>query len=179
MMTKLALLCGTLLLAIQLTAAESGYGILGQPAPPWKVTQWHQLPFSKKNIDISSYRGKVVYLYCFQSWCPGCHSHGFPTIQRLIKHYKKDKNVEFIAIQTTFEGFFINQFEKAKEVAKDYDLKIPFGQSGSRTKKSNIMSVYRTGGTPWTIIIDREGIVRYNDFHITPEEATKLIDSLK
>lgn len=27
-----------------------------------------------------------------------------------------------------------------------------------------IMKAYRTGGTPWTVIIDKQGRIRFNDF---------------
>ncbi|MDP6360864.1 MAG: hypothetical protein QF473_37475 [Planctomycetota bacterium] len=40
------------------------------------------------------------------------------------------------------------------------------------------MRNYRTGGTPWTIIIDRKGKVRYNDFHIQPAAAIRLFEEL-
>ena len=36
---------------------------------------------------MADFRGKVVYLYFFQSWCPGCHRHGFPTLQAMSKHF--------------------------------------------------------------------------------------------
>ena len=42
------------------------------------------------------------------------------------------------------------------------------------------MSQYGTGGTPWTVVIDRKGVVRYSGF--TPASAkplTKLIDKLR
>lgn len=41
------------------------------------------------------------------------------------------------------------------------------------------MSGFKTRGTPWTIIIGKDGIVKYNSFHIKPETAIKLIDTLK
>lgn len=41
------------------------------------------------------------------------------------------------------------------------------------------MSGFKTRGTPWTIIIGKDGIVKYNSFHIKPEAAIKLIDTLK
>ena len=41
------------------------------------------------------------------------------------------------------------------------------------------MRNYRTGGTPWTIIIDKRGMVRFNNFHIQAEDAVKIIDALK
>ena len=38
--------------------------------------------------------------------------------------------------------------------------------------------MYRSGGTPWTIIIDTEGIVVYNQFHIEVEKAVVMINEL-
>ena len=154
-------------------------GILNQKAPAWQVSEWFQLPLYKKSLDRKDFQGKVVYLYCFQSWCPGCHSHGFPTLQEVIKKYKDDSDVAIVAVQTTFEGFSYNSFRQAKEIAKKYYLDIPIGQSGRKGEYSKLMINYRTGGTPWTIIIDKEGIVRYNDFHIDSKVAIKLIADLK
>ncbi len=60
-----------------------------------------------------------------------------------------------------------------------YNLSIPTGQSGSEETRSHLMQAYRTGGTPWTIIIDKSGVVRYNDYFITPKRAISVIDVLK
>ena len=89
-------------------------GILKRQAPSWKVTQWFHLPDGKTSLDVDDFKGKVVYLYCFQSWCPGCHSHGFPTLQQLTKHYANDPDVAFVAIQTTFEGYGFNTLVRPK-----------------------------------------------------------------
>ena len=43
-------------------------GILDQKAPGWDVPKWFQLPDDKTHLDIGDFKGKVVYLYCFQSW---------------------------------------------------------------------------------------------------------------
>lgn len=40
------------------------------------------------------------------------------------------------------------------------------------------MHAHRTGGTPWTIIIDKKGVVRFNGFHISREKATALVEQL-
>ncbi len=153
-------------------------GIVGQQAPAWSVSQWLNLPDGKRALDISDYEGKVLYLYCFQSWCPGCHRHGFPTLQQLMEHYDGNEDVAFVALQTTFEGFDSNGFDDAKEVAKRYGLEIPVGQSGTASKSSAVMRDYRTGGTPWAILIDQRGVVRYNDFHVTPGAGVRMIDYL-
>jgi thiol-disulfide isomerase/thioredoxin len=129
-------------------------------------------------LDVDSYSGKVIYLYGFQSWCPGCHARGFPTLQKLIKRFEDEDDVVFVAVQTTFEGFDTNTPAKALSTAKRYDLKIPIGHSGAAGKPSPLMRHYRSGGTPWTIIIDRSGIVRFNDFHITPDAGETLMKQL-
>jgi hypothetical protein len=40
------------------------------------------------------------------------------------------------------------------------------------------MRSYRSGGTPWTVIIDPDGWVAYNHFHIEAESAAALIEKL-
>lgn len=158
--------------------AQPERGILGQRAPSLGVKTWFNLPKDKDSVDIGDYGGKVVYLYGFQSWCPGCHKYGFPTLTKLIEHYKSNSEVAFIAVQTAFEGFSTNTPQGARETAQRYKLAIPVGHSGSSGERSTVMQRYRTGGTPWTVIIDREGTVRYNDFHVDPDEAVALIDRL-
>lgn len=158
---------------------RAGLGVLDTPAPAWKVDTWFNLPAGKTALDIADYKGKVVYLYGFQSWCPGCHSVGFPTMQKLIEKFGKADDVAFVAVQTTFEGFGTNTADAAKKTGEKYKLTIPIGHSGSEGKRSSVMLAYKSGGTPWTIIIDKDGMVRYNDFHITPEQGEKLINALR
>ena len=154
-------------------------GIIGQAAPKWSVSQWRQLPVGKESIDVDDFSGKVTYLYFFQSWCPGCHREGFPTLQTLSKKFKDDPEVAFVAIQTTFEGHNVNTADKLQEMATRYKLKIPFGQSKGDTGTPEIMQKYRSGGTPWVVIIDQQGIVRFNGFHISPAAAAAGIEQLK
>ena len=153
-------------------------GILDKPAPSLTVDHWFNLPDGRESLDIADYRGKVVYFYGFQSWCPGCHSHGFPTLQELIRRFEGEDDVAFVAVQTTFEGFHTNTAANALKTAQRYDLDVPVGHSGSEGRRSELMRDYRTGGTPWTVIIDGNGIVRFNDFRIRPDEAETLIDQL-
>jgi hypothetical protein len=41
----------------------------GSHAPSWgKKTQWLNLPQGETSLDITDYRGKVVYLALFQQW---------------------------------------------------------------------------------------------------------------
>ena len=154
-------------------------GIAGARAPRWEVTQWINLPDGKKTLDVGDFEGRVLYLYGFQSWCPGCHARGFPTLKRLIGDYEEADDVAFVAVQTVFEGFGTNTAGRAWETARRYELDIPVGHDGTAGRTSVLMRSYRTGGTPWTVIIDKQGIVRWNGFHLSAARARRLIDGLR
>ena len=88
------------------------YGSLDKTAPELQVTEWlDTFDVARRIADIDA---PVIYLYCFQSMCPGCHVHGFPTMKAVKDHYERtgqaDK-VEFMAIQTVFEDFERNTAE--------------------------------------------------------------------
>ncbi len=83
-------------------------------------------------------------------------------------------------MQTVFEGFSTNTERAAKDAADRYGLIIPVGHDdGPDAKRSYLMGRYRSGGTPWVVIIDKQGIVRFNGFHIEPKQSTRLIDRLR
>lgn len=165
--------------ALATTAAAQSRGIDGRPAKAWNVEHWINLPEGEVTLEPEAFAGKVIYLYCFQSWCPGCHSRGFPTLVELQRRFQGNDGVAFVAVQTAFEGHQTNTPESAKATARRYDLTIPVGHTGSRDQRPSIMTTYRTGGTPWTIIIDRNGMVRFDDFHISPDRAEILIKKLE
>lgn len=176
---KIVLASGACIFCIAGKVEAQQQGILGKQAPQWDVIQWFQLPAGTNVIEVGDFKGKVLYLYCFQSWCPGCHSSGFPTLKTLAGRYGEDEKVAFVAIQTVFEGYQTNTPKGGFECVKRYDLDIPFGHSGGPGQASTVMRRYRTGGTPWTVIIDAKGTVRYNGFHINPEQGGQWINALK
>ena len=154
-------------------------GIVGQQAPKWETSKWIGLPEGKTSLDVDDIKGKVTYLYFFQSWCPGCHSRGFPTLKALEEKFRDQSDVQFVAIQTTFEGHRTNTPDKLEAMSKRYNLKIPFGQSKGDSGTPAIMRAYRTGGTPWVIIIDKQGKVVFNDYHVDANAAVAAIEQLR
>ncbi len=167
------------LLAGPALAQRAAPGIAGQPAPSWGVSEWIKLAEGSRTYDVTDLKGTVVFMLGFQSWCPGCHSRGFPTLKQLIKTYRGVDDVSFVAVQTVFEGFSTNTAQRAWETAREYELDIPVGHDGTAGRRSAVMQRYRTGGTPWVIIIDKQGIVRFNGFHIQAQRARTLIDELR
>lgn len=156
------------------------YGIAGRPAPEFGFDEWIDANGEKTDpIRLADYDGKLKVIYCFQSWCPGCHSAGFPTLKRLVGEFGDTDKIEFFVVQTVFEGFEENPYEKIVETQKQYDLKIPFGHDpgdGAQHPRSTIMEQYRTGGTPWFIFVDRNNNVVSNGFHIDADRAIEYLN---
>ena len=161
---------------------KRNYGIDGQFAPELRNIKWVDNQGNETSrIQLSNFENKFIVIYCFQSWCPGCHSRGLPSLQKMITALKENNEVVFLAIQTVFEGKNENTFEKLNEVKKKYSLEIPFGQDEGDAFTQNISSVmydYRTGGTPWFIFINKEGKVVFNDFHINTEKAIEYLQTI-
>ena len=110
--------------------------------------------------------------------CGGCHQHGLPVLRKTFEKYKGNPDVKFIAIQTAFERYDKNDLEGAKKTGDDFKLAMPIGHQGKPGKPAPLLWSYDAPGTPWTIIIDREGIVRFNKNFTTEKETTEKIDSL-
>lgn len=173
-------------LALPTTAfAQRERGILNQTAPELAVPEWingkgeGQAPFS-----IAANRGKWIYLKCFQQWCPACHSVGFPNLQKLLETFPDDNVITKAVIQTTFEGFGANTKDALRKNQLRYALDLPFGHDPGNSELSRnnpdrfpkTMVSYLTGGTPWVVLINPDGLVVFNDFHINIDG---LIEHLK
>lgn len=150
-------------------------------ASEFDVKQWIDANGNKTEpINLSDFNGKFKVVYCFQSWCPGCHSKGLPDLKKMVDALSGNTNVVFLAIQTVFEGHNENTYEKMVETQTQYDLKIPFGHDAGNDgkSKSNIMYNYQTGGTPWFIFIDKHNNVVYSDFHLNPDAAIAFLKTM-
>ena len=83
-------------------------------------------------------------------------------------------------MQTVFEGFGSNTIEHVKPTMEKYGLRgIPAGHDAGRDGRgSEMMRRYRSGGTPWVVIIDRDGVVRYNSYSLPVERGVGFLDGL-
>lgn len=150
-------------------------------APEFQVNQWIDTKGVKTlPVQLSDFKGKFKILYCFQSWCPGCHKKGLPDLKKMVDALQENDTVVFLAVQTVFEGHQENTFEKILEIQKQYQLEIPFGHDAGDDGKSvsNIMKNYQTGGTPWFIFIDKHDNVVFSDFHLNPDAAIQFLKTI-
>lgn len=153
-------------------------GIVGSAAPELDVEFWIDAEGKPTSFSMLAQRGRWVHLKCWQSWCPGCHAHGFPALQKLVEAFANEPRVVNVAVQTTFEGHEVNTADKVRKTQLRYALPIVMGHDPGRRNKNgypNTMVSYRTGGTPWHILIDPGGTVVFDGFGINPEGAIEFL----
>lgn len=170
------------LLAIPITAVRLGEKKMSaaeRRAPELRVQKWigedgRSMIAPLKLSDLGP--GPKI-LFAFQHWCPGCHSHGFPTLRRLYGALRS-KGVGFAVIQTVFEGVHENTFEKLRINQLEYELPVAFGHDElpEGALLSTFMEDYRTRGTPWFTVIDAEGRIVFSDFQL---DAEWLVNALE
>ena len=145
-------------------------------APELRVDKWIGADGKvlKNPIRLADSKGKYRIIYCFQHWCPGCQSLGLPSLQKMVNEFKDNDKIEFVAVQTVFEGSESNTYEKILETQEKYDLKIPFGHDPGNGR-STLMQDYNTGGTPWFIFINQKDEIEFADFHINVDAAINYL----
>lgn len=152
-------------------------------ATEFRIVNWIGPDGNKhEEYRLADYESHFKIIFCFQHWCPGCHSAGFPNLQKLYDTFKNDQKFMFFAIQTVFEGHKVNSFDKLRENQLKYKLPIPFGQDegiASGHELSTLMQDYKTRGTPWFLFIDENNKVLFSDFHINIDAALIFLKSRK
>ena len=156
-------------------------GIVGLAAPPLEDVRWINEDGDERGpVTLAELGQGFKMLYFFQDWCAGCHAHGFPTFVTLAEELG-DKGVGLAAIQTVFEGSDINTFNRLRENQRRYGLRVPFGHavaaSASRDAVPAIMQAYRSGGTPWFVVIAPDGRVVYDGFRLDAEDLIQALRS--
>ena len=142
--------------------------MLNRPAPALRVPTWIDGEGrAREPLALEELGSGYKVLYCFQHWCPGCHASGFPTLVRLTDALA-GRAFGFAVVQTVFEGAEVNTVARLRETQLRYALSIPFGHdpAAEGSRLPTIMADYRTGGTPWFIVIDPRGDIIFNDFRL-------------
>lgn len=157
------------------------FGRVYQTAPELRVPIWIDGNGEPMDIPLrlDDLGDGYKIIFAFQHWCPGCHSGGFPTLQRLYRALK-DRGFGFAAIQTVFQGAAVNTVDnKLRTNQEQYGLPIPFGHDlpldGNR--HSSFMEDYRSAGTPWFTVIDRSGRVVFADFRLDADRFLAALDA--
>jgi len=104
--------------------------------------------YNDQALDLSNYKGKVIYLDFWASWCPPCKS-SFPSLNKLHQELHS-QGVEVIAINLDEEKTDAEYFLKQTPV----NFYISYDKEGNCPKAYDVMAM------PSSYIIDKKGIVR-------------------
>lgn len=132
-------------------------------APELEVSRWFNAPTP---LTLADLRGKVVVLHAFQMLCPGCVAHGTPQAEKLHRLFARGGDVVVIGLHTVFEHHAAMTEVALEAFIHEYRLTLPIGidQPGEGDPIPRTMRRYGMRGTPSTVVIDREGIVREHAF---------------
>ncbi len=119
-----------------------------------------------KDISLASYRGKVVLLNFWGTWCKPCLKE-LPEFDRLYRRYRKHGMV-LIAIATDTEP------EKVVEFAERSKLAAKLALGGEPLAEQ-----YESTNFPFSLVIDAKGQIRGSYRGYRPECAGKLEQDLR
>ncbi|PHX90285.1 MAG: thioredoxin family protein [Nitrospirae bacterium] len=160
------LLVGAVILAavfgiVWMQSAKYELLAVGKQAPDFVLTDLNDKP-----QRLSEFRGKVVFLNFWATWCKPCREE-MPSMEVLHKNFEKDGLV-ILAVS-------IDRVTTTKDIppfTKGMNLTFPvLIDSWGKTDKP-----YKRMGVPETFIIDRDGVIR--EIVIGPRDWTRL-DSLE
>lgn len=131
-------------------------------APELSVAQWFN---TKDPITLQSLRGRVVLLHTFQMLCPGCVSHGTPQAEKAHRLFSK-ADLTVIGLHTVFEHHAAMTPVSLEAFIHEYRLTYPIGveQPVKNSPLPATMQRYQFRGTPSTVLIGRDGTIRYYAF---------------
>jgi cytochrome c biogenesis protein CcmG, thiol:disulfide interchange protein DsbE len=136
------------LLTIGLLATLVGCYSGNHPARIGSVAPDFTVQDSDHKITLSQFRGQVVVLNFWATWCPPCIEET-PSLVRM-QGRMKDKGVVVLAVSIDADDAAYHKF------LKDYSVNMVT----VRDEEKKASSLYGTFGWPESYVIDRNGVIR-------------------
>lgn len=128
--------------------------IIDIPAPEFTLSD-----LTGKKVSLSDYRGKVVVLDFWATWCIPC-IESFPYLQRLVRSYQEDSLVKFLFIHTWEKDNKATQKAKKFMDENRYNFHVVMDLKDPVTEVNQVVENYNIEALPAKVIIDRFGKIR-------------------
>jgi thiol-disulfide isomerase/thioredoxin len=119
---------------------------IGEAAPNFQGTT-----FDGKKIELTDFRGKVVLIDFWASWCGPCRKE-MPVLIDLYRYYRKSP-FEIVAVNID------DRIDNAQKFMDQLPESIPF--TVVQDSKQQIPPKYKIKGMPSSILLDKKGIIRF------------------
>jgi len=116
---------------------------VGQPAPGFTLPG-----LDGKMVSLSDYRGHVVLVNVWATWCPPCVDE-MPSMEKLYRELKGE-NFEILAVSIDALG---------KKAVAPFMKKYSLSFQALMDPDGTIKALYQTTGVPESFIINQEGIL--------------------
>lgn len=137
-------LVGIALLAISTVVSSAPPALVKTAAPDFALRS-----LNNKNIRLSESLGQVVMINFWSIRCGPCRQQ-MPELDQL---YGKYQRAGFVMLGINIDDDRVDAIEMAQTLAVSYPILFDDRQDVSRA--------YQVGSMPYTVLIDREGVVRY------------------
>jgi peroxiredoxin len=149
-----ALLVATSLAGI----ARAAHPVLGGPAPDCTLTALGEGP----GVEIRQFRGKVLYVDFWASWCTTCVK-SFPFLNSLL-HEFGDRGLQVLGINV----------DEKPDNAKAFLAKYPAHFMIAADKAGACPRSFDVHAMPATYLIDRSGVIRFSHYGFKSEQTEQI-----
>ncbi|MGD8778075.1 MAG: redoxin domain-containing protein [Ignavibacteria bacterium] len=123
------------------------------------------------NISLSDFKGQIVILDFWATWCAPCKA-SMPYMKQSVEKYASDSNVKFLFIDT-FEKLAGSKEAVAKFIkSKDYPFHVLLDTD------NKVAEAYGVSAIPTKIFIDKNQSIRYISIGLEHENIPLEIDAL-
>ena len=139
------------------------------------------IPFIKKDkdgneISLASYKGKVVLLDFWGSWCGPCRA-SHPHLKELYSKYK-DKGFEIIAIANETAKTPEEQKTKWLAAIEKDGINWVHILNNEEAEKQNLVKEYRVNAFPTKILVDKDGKILLRISASATDDIDKTLEKL-
>ena len=130
-------------------------------AKPVRIPEF-SLPSTNGPINQNSFKGKVIYLDFWASWCKPCVK-SFPWLNELQNKYK-NKGLVVIAIN----------LDQDKTLADEFLKRIPANFTVAFDKEGKTPELFRVTGMPSSYLVDRKGYIQARHTGFREKDKARL-----